>query len=361
MSESAEAFKPAVLHINLARGWRGGEQQTWLLMKELARAGHRQGLCAYPDSPLARAAKNLENLTLISPGRCLRGPWALGDWDVAHAHEGRGVYLAWWISKIQPLPYVITRRMQHAPKSRLLTRAAYRDAEALVGISTAACQALQRFLPGSDVERIPSVHAGEAAATAAVKEIRTRYKGATDSILIGHAGALVDAHKGQSLLIDACSELRREGYPVVLVLMGDGPDREEFANLSAGCSWIHMPGEVAPINAYLRAMDIFAFPSRHEGLGSVLLEAMAAHVPIAAADVGGIPDIVRHNETGLLFPPNDVQALREALQRLIIHPYKAHALARSALRTVATDSSPERMTAKYRDIYTHCMRLGQGM
>jgi glycosyltransferase involved in cell wall biosynthesis len=360
MTESAEAFKPAVLHINLARGWRGGEQQTWLLMKELARAGYRQGLCAYPDSPLAQAAKNLENLMIFSPGRCLRGPWALGDWDVAHAHEGRGVYLAWWISKIRALPYVITRRMQHAPKSRLLTRAVYRDAEALVGISTAACQALQRFLPGSGVERIPSVHAGETAATAAVKEIRTCYKGATDSILVGHAGALVDAHKGQSLLIDACSELRREGYPIVLVLMGEGPDREEFATLSAGRPWIHMPGEVAPINAYLRAMDIFAFPSRHEGLGSVLLEAMAAHIPIAAADVGGIPDIVRHNETGLLFPPNNAQALREAIHTLIIHPCKAQALAQRAASAVALDFSAERMAAKYRGIYVHCARRGIG-
>jgi len=93
----------SILHINLARGWRGGEQQTWLLMKELAERGCRQGLCAYPDEPLAKAALDLEGVVGVSPRQCLLRPWSVGTWDVYHVHEGRGIYWAWWLRKLRGL------------------------------------------------------------------------------------------------------------------------------------------------------------------------------------------------------------------------------------------------------------------
>jgi hypothetical protein len=118
-------FKTRILHINLARGWRGGEQQTWLLIKELAKRGYQQGLCAYPEDPIAAAIRELEGVEVISPSVCLLTPWRLQHWDIVHAHEGRGVYLAWWLKQTRHLRYIITRRMQQPPKSRFLTRQAY--------------------------------------------------------------------------------------------------------------------------------------------------------------------------------------------------------------------------------------------
>jgi len=351
MTESADASKPAVLHINLARGWRGGEQQTWLLMKELASAGHRQGLCAHPDSPLAGAVKALNDVTILPPGRCLRWPWGVGKWSLVHAHEGRGVYLAWWLKKTGRLPYVITRRMQHPPKPRPLTKAAYRDADALVGISSAACHALESFTSSCNVQLIPSVCSGEGASPSATVEIRQRYEKGADPILIGHAGALVDSEKRQSVLIEACEYLRRNGLNVICLLFGEGPDRPMLERMAEGCDWIHLPGHVENIQDHLASLDVFAFPSRHEGLGSVLLEAFAVGCPVVASDVGGIPDIIHNEETGLLVPPDDAVRLAEALSSLIENQEKRDRISKNAISSIKSNFSPQKMHLSYHKLY----------
>lgn len=343
--------KPAVLHINLARGWRGGEQQTWLLMKELSWAGYRQGLCAYPSSPLAERVKALDNVTVVLPRRCLLWPWGVGNWSAAHAHEGRGVYLAWWLKKARGLPYVITRRVQHPPKRRVLTNCAYRDADALVGISSASCRALKSFVPNRQIHRVPSVHSGEQASPGAASAIRRRYVEGPDSILIGHAGALVDSHKGQSLLVEACKQLRSNGLEVVCLFLGEGQDRPRLERMARGHDWIHLPGYVHDIQDHLASLDIFAFPSRHEGLGSVLLEAMAAGCPIVASEVGGIPDIIQSEKTGLLVPPGNVVSLVEALESLIAEPNTRRILPKKALATINTKFSPREMFLRYTELY----------
>jgi glycosyltransferase involved in cell wall biosynthesis len=349
--------KPAVLHINLARGWRGGEQQTWLLMKELSRAGYRQGLCAYPSSPLAKRVEALDNVTVVLPRRCLLWPWSMGNWSAAHAHEGRGVYLAWWLKKVRGLPYVITRRMQQPPRPRVLTKAAYRDADALVGISSAACRALNSFVSNRQVHRVPSVHSGEQASPAAAAAIRSRYVEGPDSILIGHAGALVDSHKGQSFLIEACEHLRSNGIDVVCLFLGEGQDRPMLERMAGGHDWIHLPGHVNDIQDHLASLDIFAFPSLHEGLGSVLLEAMAAGCPVVASDVGGIPDIIQNEKTGLLVVPGNIASLVNALESLIADPNKRMTLPKKALATVNAEFSPQEMFLRYDELYSSISRL----
>lgn len=344
-------LKPSVLHINLARGWRGGEQQTWLLVKDLAESGYTQGLCAHPNEPLAKAVSTLNDIAILSPDRCLIRPFGIGRWGVTHAHEARGVYLAWWLKKLRQTPYLITRRMQQAPKSHLLTKAAYAQADALVGISSAACRGIKSFLPGANVLRIPSAHSGQLASLTAAQEIRARFSENSESILIGHAGALVDEDKGQSLLIKAAQALRADGYPVVLILLGEGRDRLIFEEAAQGYSWIHMPGQVSPIQDYLKALDFFVFPSRHEGLGSVLLEAMAVRCPIVASDVGGIPDLIEHNETGLLVPANSPDQLQHTIAYLIEDKARAKALAENGFQKAKTIFSSDNMSRAYMDCY----------
>ncbi|MEX0450471.1 glycosyltransferase family 4 protein [Spiribacter sp. 218] len=343
--------KPAVLHINLARGWRGGEQQTWLLIRELSEAGYRQGLCGYADAPLVERVKALDNVTVVQPHLCFLWPWGAAQWSVAHAHEGRGVYLAWWLKKTLGLPYLVTRRMQHPPKPRVLTKAVYRGADALVGISSAACRALESFVPNREVNRIPSVYSGEKASPAAASAIRQWYVQGADSILVGHAGALVDREKGQSILIKACKQLRNIGYPIVLVLLGEGSDRGVFEQETRFCDWAHMPGHVDRVQDYFSAFDLFVFPSRHEGLGSVLLEAMAAKCAVVSTDVGGIPDIVRHNETGRLVPSGDADSLAAVIREAVDAENETKRMVANALSLVEQQFSAPAMASRYSTSY----------
>ncbi|RZU99409.1 glycosyltransferase involved in cell wall biosynthesis [Spiribacter vilamensis] len=341
---------PRVLHINVARGWRGGEQQTWLLMRELAARGYRQGLCAYPDEPLAKAALDLEGVVTFSPRQCLRRPWTIGNWGISHVHDGRGIYWAWWLKKLRGIRYVVTRRMQQAPKDRFLTRLAYHQADALVAISSAARDGLQSFCPGHEVFLIPSAHSGLTPTRSATPAIRDHLMTDPANILIGNAGALRDSDKGQTILIQAGEQLRAAGYPVELVFFGEGEDRAVLERAAQGLKWIHFPGHVTPIEDYLGALDVFAFPSRHEGLGSVLLEAMTAEVPIVASQVGGIPDIVTDSVSGLLVEPETADALATAISKVIDTPDLALKFSTEG-RRVAESMGPERMVEKYICVY----------
>ena len=74
--------------------------------------------------------------------------------------------------------------------------------------------------------------------------------------------------------------------------MGEGRDFELFKKLTASLDNITLVGQVENLGSYLKALDVFLFPSRHEGLGSILLDALDFGLPIIATDVGGIPEII---------------------------------------------------------------------
>jgi glycosyltransferase involved in cell wall biosynthesis len=107
-----------------------------------------------------------------------------------------------------------------------------------------------------------------------------------------------------------------------IVLAGDGPERErlewETASLRLDSS-VRFLGEVPheEVPAVLQSLDIFAMPSTWEGFGVAALEASAMRLPVIASNIHGIPDVVKHGETGLLLPARDERALADAIVRLM--------------------------------------------
>jgi glycosyltransferase involved in cell wall biosynthesis len=162
-------------------------------------------------------------------------------------------------------------------------------------------------------------------------------------------------------LISAFAELRR-AHPEInakLVIVGDGPERkaiEEAARTSGLSERVHMTGHISDVAPYYRAADVFALPSHSEGSPYVLLEAMTAGVAIVATAVGGVPEMVTHDETALLVAPRDPQAMAAGLARLLLDAQLAQRLISNASRMVATRYSPERyvrsMFEIYRDLVT---------
>jgi glycosyltransferase involved in cell wall biosynthesis len=101
----------------------------------------------------------------------------------------------------------------------------------------------------------------------------------------------------------------------------------------------------------LEACDVFALPSRHEGLGVAALEAMARGRPVVASAVGGLAEVVVANETGILVPPGDAAALAAALERLIADPALARRLGAAGAKRVAEHFRAEQMVAAYEALY----------
>jgi glycosyltransferase involved in cell wall biosynthesis len=133
--------------------------------------------------------------------------------------------------------------------------------------------------------------------------------------------------KGQEYLLKACRALADRGVEIECHFVGDGPDEGRLRELSES---LHInervvfhgyrtPGEV---RQHLADTDILACPSvptsdgRREGIPVVLMEAMAGGVPVVASDLSGIPELVRHEQTGLLFPPADPEQIAAAIERL---------------------------------------------
>ena len=119
---------------------------------------------------------------------------------------------------------------------------------------------------------------------------------------------------------------------------------------------VRFVGEVQDVTPYLHSADVFALPSATEGLSGALLEALASGLPVIATSVGGAPDIIQHLENGYLIPPDDVDALKLALQTLLSDSALRARLGENGRRRVASAFSLElvadRLAGLYRALLT---------
>jgi len=151
-------------------------------------------------------------------------------------------------------------------------------------------------------------------------EMRRRLGIDEEALLLGTAARLTH-QKGLDTLIRAVRRLveRDDRFRFRCLIAGVGEDRDSLASLCRELDLgerVRLLGRVADIPAFLQALDIFILPSRWEGLGVVLLEAMANGCPIVASRVGGIPEVVEDGRTGRLVPPDDPVALATTVLEL---------------------------------------------
>ncbi|MCZ7585287.1 MAG: glycosyltransferase [Deltaproteobacteria bacterium] len=181
--------------------------------------------------------------------------------------------------------------------------------------------------------------------------------GASDNDrLIGVVAELVP-HKGHRFLLDAMPEVARGHAESRLVVVGDGPLRSELEGRAADLNLVkkvRFLGRREDVPRLLNAFDLFVMPSVTEGLGTSILDAMSAGVPVVATDAGGIPEIVRAAETGLIAKAGDASSLARALRAALANPDAARERAERAAAMVGADYTAEATAQKtlayYREI-----------
>ena len=154
----------------------------------------------------------------------------------------------------------------------------------------------------------------------------------SDTILIGTVGRLFP-DKGFDILIKAIALLPKKFQHVRIVIAGQGGQRNELQKIIDELDVSHqvqLVGFVEDIPAFLSALDIYVQPSRTEAFGISLVEAMAIGLPIVATNVGGIPEIIQDQVTGLLIKPNDPEQLMLAILSIITNRPLQEKLARNA-------------------------------
>jgi glycosyltransferase involved in cell wall biosynthesis len=136
-----------------------------------------------------------------------------------------------------------------------------------------------------------------------------------DDVAVGFLGRLV-LEKGLDIFADVITELQRRGVPHRVLVIGDGPARDWFAERVPDAVFAGFQSGDA-LGRAVASMDVFFNPSVTETFGNVTVEAMAAGVPVVAARATGAVDLVQPGVTGFLAPPRDIHAYADAIQRLV--------------------------------------------
>lgn len=180
---------------------------------------------------------------------------------------------------------------------------------------------------------------------------------APEGVTIG-AVSVFRPEKGLSTLVRAFAKCHAADPTVVLLLVGDGPDRDALGQLAdslgvtSRCVFQPTTADVVP---WLSQMDIFVLPSLSEALSNSLMEAMATECACVASRVGGNPELITDGETGLLFESGSVEDLAERLQRLIGDAACRQQLGRLASETIRRDFSLQKAAGRLAAIYEAVM------
>jgi glycosyltransferase involved in cell wall biosynthesis len=185
---------------------------------------------------------------------------------------------------------------------------------------------------------------------------RNRFGLREDQIAVGVASRLIEG-KGHRLLLEAMSRAILRVPHLALLLAGDGPLRqaiEHDAMKLLGEERTRLVGFVSDMRELLSACDIFVIPTSAElgeGFGLAALEAMAVGCPVIASRVGALPEVVLHEDTGLLFSAASPQDLTQALVRLAESQWYRHLLGARGHQRASDVFSLEAMTGRTLEVY----------
>ena len=322
-----------LLHVLAERGYSGGEVQLEHLIAHLQAQGHANTLLLVPGAKFESVARRLGAEVMHAP---LRSPWAVGLWcgvrrtitasrpDVLHFGCGRSLLWAGLASRGLDVPLrITTRRIDYPIGASFWKGGRYRR---LVDHVAANCESVRRRVLAAGVppERVTLVHEGiDLAPWQGIVSQRAASRvalGLEAEALVVSCAASLRPRKGQALLIDALANLEARFPNAVLILAGEGTERDALrarAERLGIADRVRVPGAIRPVQQLYAASDVFCMPSFHEGLSNACLEASAAGLPLLVTDVGGLPEIVEHGVTGEVVASGDVPALTASLARLL--------------------------------------------
>jgi len=329
-----------VVHVDTERTWRGGEQQVTYLVRGLLERGHAPLLVAPPDAEIRR---RFDRWGLpVTPLR-MRGEADLGAAirlagilrrtraDLVHLHTAHAHTLGVTASLLAGRARrVVSRRVDFAIGG-LSARIKYGPlVDRFIAITDAVAGVLRDGgVPAGRISIARSgidparVRGGDGAA------FRRAVGVADDAPLVGTIAHFA-WHKGLEYLVRAWPGVRSRHPEARLVLVGDGEDRPKLEREIAGAGVtdsVLLPGFRTDVPEVLAAFDCFVLPSVMEGLGTSILDALAAGTPVVACAVGGIVEIITDGETGRLVPARDPDRLAAAIGDVLGDPDRAARLA----------------------------------
>jgi glycosyltransferase involved in cell wall biosynthesis len=361
----------SLFQVDAGTEWRGGQRQSFLLAKELQKRGYPLHFVVQPGSPLHTKAleAHLPVLPLrmrseLDAGAAIRLSHHLKRkrCKLVHFHDALSLGVGTGSDFLTRVPIrVLSRRVDFPLKKNFLSRLKYRrNVDGVIAISDAVKNVLVSGGVNSGIiSVIPSgIDFSVFEESSSSDYLRKELSFEEDHYLVGIVAHLAD-HKGHKYLIQATQFLKEKAPMVKIIIVGEGPlmmDLTEQAKETHVEDMVFFLGFREDIHQILSSLDLFVLSSFLEGMGSSILDAMAHRLPVVATQVGGIPEVVIHEDTGLLVPPRRPDAMAQAILRLYKDRKLAARLGQRGYEVVNRKFSSESMALRIIDLYERLAR-----
>ena len=356
----------SLFQIDAGREWRGGQRQSFFLAKELKRNGYSFRFVVQPGSPLHQKAAD-EGLPVLPLNirseadamAVLRLSLAMKrkKCRLVNFHDAHSVAVGSAAASLAKVPIrVISRRVDFPLKKNVLSRRKYtQKIDSIIAVSEGVKNVLvEGGIDKSLVHVIPDgIDFAPYENKSSQDYLRQELSFAPDDFLVGIVAQLTD-DKGHKYLIKASQYLKEHTPKIKIVIVGEGPMQlrlNKQVKEIQGEDMVFFLGFREDIPQILNSLDVFVLSSDHEGLGSIIMDAMACHLPVVATRVGGIPEVVDHQKTGLLVPPRRPKSLANAILKVYEDKELAQRLGRQGYENVHEKFSAESMALKAIDLY----------
>ena len=354
-----------VLHTESSPSLGGQELRILLEMEQLTGRGIHSVLAARPDTPIIHEARrrgltayevplrfNLDPLSMWQLARIIRRHRV----RVLNAHNSKDGWNAAPVARLLGLKVIRARHIANpirASRSSQLIYGPLCDA-VMTTSESIRTHLIERGIPAGKISSIPTGIDIARFESATPGGLRVDLGIPATAPLVGQV-AVLRGDKGPESFVRAAQRLIENGSDAWFVLVGEGPSRkkvERLLNEKGHADRIRLAGFRRDIPAILADLDLFVLAAHaSEGVPQAILQAHAARRPVIATDRGGINEVAIHEQTALLVPPRNPEALAQAIQELLSTPAKAASLAAEGHALVQSRYSLEHMLDKMEAMY----------
>lgn len=322
-----------VLHLSSEKTWRGGEQQIAYLIEESLKAGVNCHVACRKNTPFEAwcVAKKIPFIALPFANEfdfytatqikkyCLKHKI-----EIVHAHSAHSHAISVWADLMgNKAKIILSRRVDFPVKNNLLSRFKY-NYQGITRIICVSEKIRQVMMPSlKHPEVCVTVHSGidleRFKNSQNTGKLHREFNLRPELPIIGNISAIAD-QKDYFTFVNTAELLLKQGLQAKFFIIGDGPMRAEIEayvqqkNLTEHIIFTGFRNDIPEI---LPELDVFLITSKTEGLGTTILDAFACHVPVVATKGGGIPEIVKDGETGLLAEIHDAKTLGFQVKKVL--------------------------------------------
>ena len=324
---------PNILHISTPKSWRGGEQQLAYLYEELILRGVHQYIICPKNSEMAKKGKSLNWNIIECEKKIAFDPFFARkvsivckkrNIDIVHAHDSHAHSFAVISASLfgNKLPIIVSRRVDFPISRSSIKKYNHKNIKRIICVSDAIKKIMEPDIKDKSILR--TIHSGIdlnkfSTYKKSKKKLHKEYNIPLETPLIGNVAALAP-HKDYFTFINTAEELVKRNHKVKFLIIGSGPMEQEiksYCTLKKLDDHIIFTGFRTDVQEILLELSIFLITSETEGLGTSIIDAFACKLPVVATRAGGIPEIVEHENSGLLADIKDADELANQVERIL--------------------------------------------